>query len=49
MQNERETGFAYFFELPEGADIADYTWVYRTPAAIVELPVEYELEEIPLP
>lgn len=49
MQSERETGFAYFFELPEGADIGDYAWVYRTPAGIVELPVDYELEDIPLP
>jgi hypothetical protein len=49
MQNEQETGMAYFFELPEGADIGDYTWVYRTPAAIVCLPVEYELRDIPLP
>ncbi len=49
MQNERETGFAYFFELPEGTEIGDYTWVYRTPAAIVNLPVEYELQDIPLP
>ena len=49
MQDEREIGFAYFFELPEGADIGDYTWVYRTPAAIVNLPVEYELSDIPLP
>jgi hypothetical protein len=49
MQDEHQTGFAYFFELPEGRDIADYTWVYRTPAAIVNLPVEYELKDIPLP
>jgi hypothetical protein len=49
MQNDEEAGFAYFFELPEGADIGDYTWVYRTPAAIVNLPVEYEIKGIPLP
>ncbi len=49
MQDEQETGMAYFFELPEGADIGDYTWVYRTPAAIVNLPVDYELRDIPLP
>jgi hypothetical protein len=49
MQNQRETGFAYFFELPEGTQIGDYTWVYRTPAALVDLPVEYELKDIPLP
>lgn len=49
MQNAEESGFAYIFELPEGTDIGDYTWVYRTPAAIVNLPVEYELKDIPLP
>jgi hypothetical protein len=49
MQSQEEIGFAYFFELPEGADIGDYTWVYRTPAAIVNLPVDYELRDIPLP
>jgi hypothetical protein len=49
LQNRSEVGFAYFFELPEGTEIGDYTWVYRTPAAIVELPVEYELNDIPLP
>lgn len=47
MQNDREAGLAYFFELPD--DIANYEWVYRTPAAIVNLPVEYELKDVPLP
>jgi len=47
MQSDREVGLAYFFELPD--DIANYTWVYRTPAAIVRVPVEYELTDIPLP
>jgi hypothetical protein len=49
MQDEQETGFAYFFELPEGHDIGEYVWVYRTPAAIVSVPVDYELKDIPLP
>jgi hypothetical protein len=35
--------------LPEGADIGDYKWVYRTPTSLVNLPVEFELSEIPLP
>ncbi len=48
MQSEREIGLAYFFELPDD-EIGDYTWVYRTPASIVRVPVEYELKEIPLP
>jgi hypothetical protein len=49
MQSDEEAGFVYFFELPEGAQIGDYKWVYRTPAAIVSLPVDYELKDIPLP
>ena len=48
MQTEREVGLAYFFELPSG-EIGDYTWVYRTPAAIVRVPVDYQLTNIPLP
>jgi hypothetical protein len=48
MQSESEIGLAYFFELPNGA-IGDYTWVYRTPAAIVRMPVKYELKDILLP
>jgi hypothetical protein len=47
MQTEREAGFAYFFETPD--DISEYTWVYRTPTGIVNLPVEYELKDVPLP
>jgi len=49
MQTETEAGFAYIFELPEGREIGDYTWVYRTPASIVAVPVAYKLEEVPLP
>ena len=48
MQSEQEIGLAYFFELPDEG-IGGYTWVYRTPAAIVRVPVEYELKEIALP
>ena len=46
-QTESEVGCAYLFDVPE--EIANYTWVYETPAAIVEFPVEYELRDIPLP
>jgi len=46
-QDDREASLAYFFEIPD--DIANYEWVYRTPAAIVNLPVEYELTDVPLP
>ncbi|HEX6961019.1 MAG TPA: hypothetical protein VF175_04080 [Lacipirellula sp.] len=49
LQTEKEAGFLYLFELPEGREIEDYVWVYRTPASIVNMPVEYKLEEVPLP
>ena len=47
MQTEREAGLAYFFETPE--NISQCTWVYRTPTAIVNLPVKYELKDVPWP
>jgi hypothetical protein len=46
-QTRNEVGVAYLFDLPEG--IEGLTWVYETPAAIVELPVEYEINDIELP
>ncbi|NOY41452.1 MAG: hypothetical protein GXP26_06405 [Planctomycetes bacterium] len=48
MQSENEVGLAYLFELPDD-DIANYTWVYRTPAAITRVLFDYELTDIPLP
>jgi hypothetical protein len=46
-QTRNEVGVAYLFDLPDGID--GLTWVYETPAAIVELPVEYEIKDIELP
>ncbi|MCI0492928.1 MAG: hypothetical protein L0Z07_08325 [Planctomycetes bacterium] len=46
-QTQNEVGVAYLFDLPDG--IEGLSWVYETPAAIVELPVEYELKDIELP
>jgi hypothetical protein len=46
-QTPNEVGIAYLFDLPDGID--GLTWVYETPAAIIELPVEYELKDIELP
>jgi hypothetical protein len=46
-QTANEVGVAYLFDLPQG--IEGLSWVYETPAAIVELPVEYELKDIQLP
>ncbi len=48
MQSKTEVGIAYFFDLPTD-DLRGYTWVYRTPAEIVRIPVEYELKDIRLP
>jgi hypothetical protein len=46
-QGPNEVGVAYLFDVPEGLD--GLTWVYETPAAIVDLPVDYELKDIELP
>jgi hypothetical protein len=46
-QTRNEVGIAYLFDLPDG--IEGLSWVYETPAAIVELPVEYEIKNIELP
>jgi hypothetical protein len=49
MQNEKEAGFAYLFELPEGRELGDYSWVYRTPTSIVSMPIPYKLQDVELP
>jgi len=46
-QSPNDVGVAYLFDVPEGLD--GLTWVYETPAAIVDLPVDYELKDIELP
>ena len=46
-QTPNEVGVAYLFDLPDG--IEGLSWVYETPAAIIELPVEYEIKDIELP
>ena len=47
MATEREVGFVYLFEIPD--KVTNYSWIYRTPAAIVTMPVEFELKDVPLP
>ncbi|HCK40319.1 MAG: hypothetical protein MKZ95_10125 [Pirellulales bacterium] len=47
MQSQREIGLAFFY-LPDDK-IGSDTWGYRTPTAIVRMPVSFELKEIPLP
>jgi hypothetical protein len=46
-QTRNEVGVAYLFDLPDGLE--GLSWVYETPAAIIELPVEYEIKDIELP
>jgi hypothetical protein len=49
-QTPNEVGVAYLFALPEGKENLDgLTWVYETPAAIVELLIDYEIKAIDLP
>lgn len=45
-ETETEVGTAYYFDVPA---IKGYTFVYKTPTAIVSLPVAYELKELDLP
>ena len=45
-QTKNEVGVTYVFDVPA---IEGLSWVYETPAAIVDLPVEYEIKDIELP
>jgi hypothetical protein len=47
QQGKNEVGVAYVFDLPNGVE--GLSWIYETPAAIVELPVEFEIKNIDLP
>jgi hypothetical protein len=46
-QTLNEAGMAYKFVLDQ--DLSNYRFVYETPAAIVRMPVPYELKDIALP
>ena len=46
-QTPKEVGVAYLYDVPDG--IEGLSWVYETPASIIEMPVEYELKDIELP
>lgn len=46
-QGESEVGVAYLFDLPDGPDGCKF--VYKTPALVLQLPVEFELKDIDLP
>ncbi len=47
MQRPDEVGISFSFDRPEGLDGCRF--VYRTPVVIVAVPIEYQLQEIPLP
>jgi len=46
-QGTNEVGVAYLFDLPGGPERCKF--VYKTPALVLQLPVEYELKDIELP
>ncbi|MBC8355826.1 MAG: hypothetical protein H8E66_27940 [Planctomycetes bacterium] len=46
-QGTNEVGVAYLFDLPNGPEGCKF--VYKTPALVLQLPVEYELKDIELP
>jgi hypothetical protein len=46
-QTEDEVGVAYLFDLPNGPE--GLTFVYKTPAMLNNLPLDYELKDLPLP
>ena len=47
LEREQEIGFMYIF--PIETPIEKLSLIYKTPAAIVEAPIQYELKNIPLP
>jgi hypothetical protein len=46
-QADNEVGVAYLSDREGG--LADCTFVYRTPTLLILVPVEFELQDIPLP
>ena len=47
FERDNEIGFRYLFPLED--DIKDYKLRYKTPASMIEVPVEYEIKGIDLP
>ncbi len=45
-QSEDTVGMAYLFDVDK---ISDATFVYTTPTLIIQMPLEYELKDLPLP
>jgi hypothetical protein len=46
---DNEVGLSYKFDLGDTPKVADYSFIYRTAAAILRVPVEFELSKIDLP
>ena len=46
-QDKNEAGVAYLFAIPDG--LKGCSFVYKTPALILNLPIKYELKNIQLP
>jgi hypothetical protein len=46
-QTENEVGIAYLFDVAEG--LAGKTFVYQTATVLMNLPLEYQLRDLPLP
>jgi hypothetical protein len=49
LLDDNEVGIVYRFDLGDEANAAKHKLVYKTPAAIIEVPVEFELKKIELP
>ena len=49
LLDDNEVGIIYRFDLGDEANASQYKLVYKTPAAIIEVPVEFELKGIELP
>ena len=45
-QSENEVGVAYLFDV---GDISEHTFIYKTPAVLMDASVAYELHDVPLP
>jgi hypothetical protein len=49
LLDTNEVGLSYKFDLGENVSPAKHKFVYRTPAAVIKIPVEFELKGIDLP
>lgn len=47
LERDREIGFAYLF--PLSGELKDYKLVYKSPASLVNVPVDYTIRNIDLP